>query len=114
MFFIAFFIVPKVSVIIPKSWVHEIDQNWEKFVNNSINRNQQFLCYFSKQPNAVDASGAPNIDFAPDFTLALNGTFPADGCYTANLYYYKGWCFLNFLLLVRIQFEYILKTKSIL
>lgn len=53
MYFIAFFIGPQISVIIPKSWILDIDENWEKFVNHSLNRNQKFVCFFSKQANAM-------------------------------------------------------------
>lgn len=91
MFFIAYFNVPKVSVIVPKSWILDIDSHWEKFVNKSINRNQKFLCFYSTESGAIDADGKPNVEFAPDFTLPQNPTFPTKGCYTVNLNFYKGW-----------------------
>lgn len=89
MYFIAHFAVPKMHVIVPKTWVMGIENHWEKFINNSINKNQKFLCFYSERPEAMN-QGKPNAGFVPDFNLGLNHVFPADGCYIANLVLYKG------------------------
>lgn len=81
---------PKIRVIIPTKWIKSIDQHWEKFVNNSINRNQIFLAYYSKEGDATDVNGIPNINFAPDFSCDNEVDFPQTGCYLAKLLFYKG------------------------
>lgn len=94
MYFIAYFDVPKLHVIIPKTWIMEVDKHWEKFVNNSINRNQKHLCFYSERPGAMidreDDEKEPDTNYVPDFTLDRCNIFPTEGCYTANLVTYKG------------------------
>lgn len=89
MYFIVYFLAPKIHVIIPQTWIHGIKDHWEKFVNNSINKNQKFVCYYSQCTEAMN-EGRPNADFVPDFSLRLDPNFPADGCYVAKLLLYKG------------------------
>lgn len=86
---------PKVRVIIPKKWIQEIDENWEKFVNNSINRNQTFVVYYSEEGDAMDPNGIPNINFVPDFSFVSEVDFPRTGCYLAKLIRYKGMNYLD-------------------
>lgn len=89
MYFVAIFLNEGIHVIIPKSWVLSIDDHWEKFINNSINRNQRFLCFFSEQGDAM-IDQKPNGNFVPNFNLDVDPEFPKDGCYIANLIFYKG------------------------
>lgn len=93
MFFIAYFIDAKVHVIVPKTWVFEIDKHWEKFVNRSINRNQKFLCFYSEESDATiyrEGLGyEPNGNFIADFSLPKIKDFPRKGLYEANLFHFK-------------------------
>lgn len=93
MYFIAHFLESRIHVIVPQTWVHAIDEHWEKFINNSINKNQKFICFYSERPEAM-IQGRPNDKFVPNFSLGLNHRFPEDGCYMANLLMYKGLIFL--------------------
>lgn len=92
MFFVVFLIEAKKTVVIPQTWVHGIKNQWKKFLNNSINRNQQYLCYYSEETHAKDAQGHPNANFIPNWPMliTLNAVYPATGCYYANLLAYKG------------------------
>lgn len=94
MYFIAYFDTPKLYAIIPKTWVKDIDKHWEKFVNNSINRNQKHLCFYSELPGAMidreDGEKEPNANCVPKFTFGQSNIFPAEGCYAAYLNKYKG------------------------
>lgn len=89
MYFVAYFIKPKIHVIIPMKWVKDIGAHWEKFVNNSLNRSQTFLAFYSENPLAM-IEGRPNVDYIPDFDIETNIQFPADGCYLAKLLCFKG------------------------
>lgn len=82
MYFVAHFYAHEVYVIVPKTWIRGINDQWEKFINNSINRNQTFLCYYSAR--------ALNDDVLPVFRIPVNAFFPGDGCYYTNLICYKG------------------------
>lgn len=90
MYFVVQFLDPKMCSIVPKTWIKDIDAHWEKFVNRSINRNQKFLCFYSEKPEALDDDMRPNGKFAPNFNAGLSENFPDEGCYYANLIWYKG------------------------
>lgn len=88
MYFVAYFYAHKVFVIVPKQWIRGIDDHIEKFINNGINRNQTFLCYFSAR--AINDEGRPDHDVLPVFRISVNLHFPGDGCYYAKLMCYNG------------------------
>lgn len=90
MYFVAHFLKSGKHVVVPKTWIHDIDVHWEKFVNNSLNRNQRFLCFYTESDEAYGEDGKPNGDFVPDFGLDVDPDFPKNGCYTVKLTYYKG------------------------
>lgn len=74
------------DLIVPKNWIKGIDDHWEKFVNNSLNKNQEFLCYFD--PNALEIDGQPRNDtIVPKFheMANLSGEGLVEGCYKVNL-----------------------------
>lgn len=92
MYFVVFLIEAKKIVVIPQTWIHGISDQWKKFINNSINRNQQYLCYYSEETHAQNAQGHPNGNFIPDWStlITLNAVYPDTGCYYVNLLEFKG------------------------
>lgn len=83
MYFVAYLLDSKKHVVIPKTWVFDIKNHWEKFINHSINRNQKFLVFYSE--TCVNQEGQPDYDFEPDFN---------ENCHLAKLIYFKGILFL--------------------
>lgn len=90
MYFVVQLVNPKTNFIAPKQWIEGIDEHWEKFVNHSLNRNQQFKCYYSDNPEAMDNENRPNGNFAPNFAADSSAGFPNEGCYRVKLLAYKG------------------------
>lgn len=92
MYVIAFLLEAKKNVVIPFTWVHGIENQWQKFLNKAINRNQTFLCFYSEQQFALDHQGQPNIELVPNWHqfLTIRAVFPSDGVYYANLVAFKG------------------------
>lgn len=102
MYFLAYLVSSKLNVIVSKTWIYDIDTHWQKFVNNGINRNQKFLCFYSERPGAVinrydlvldleyDHVKEPIASFNADFSLSKENIFPAEGCYDVNLIFYTG------------------------
>lgn len=88
MYFAVFLLRPSIHVIIPKTWIEGIDDHWEKFVNHSLNHNQIFRCFYSKEPNALDTEKRPNVNFVPKFELDAT-EFPNEGCYLGKLVFFK-------------------------
>lgn len=89
MYFVVYLLNPSVHVVIPKTWIQGIDSHWEKFINNSLNRNQTFLCFYSEERNSKDEQGYPDVNFAANFDIGM-GIFPNEGCYFGRLIAYKG------------------------
>lgn len=90
MYFVAYIFLLKKNVVVPAEWICEIGNHFEKFVNNSLNSNQMFVCYYTNK-NEAFIEDQPNKEFEPDFTLALvediNGTF--EGCFYCELVHFS-------------------------
>ena len=92
MYFIAKILQLKSYVIIPKTWVREIEKEWEIFVNNGLNKNKKFDCFHSSDQHVFDDEGRPNDKFIPDWPnlLALDAIScanPTIRSYQGNLLY---------------------------
>lgn len=74
MYFVVYFIAIKQYTIIPKNWVRNGDEMIEKFINYSINRNQEHLCFWSSQKDENDEPrGEPNFEAEISDTILQNG-----------------------------------------
>lgn len=93
MYFVVYLKTLGKNVVLPAKWIHNIDEYVEKFINNSLNSNQWFLCYYTTN-GAAYIDGCPNIDFEPDFQLEIicevNAQISFDGCFMGKLKKYKG------------------------
>lgn len=85
MYFVIYLLEPKRNVIVPIKWVKDGGQYLEKFVNNVINCNQTFLCFYTKTNQAL----RPNLDIVPNFGSRLNRCWPETGCYYGKLVKFK-------------------------
>lgn len=85
MYFVVHLKDPSYDIIVPKNWIKGIEDHWEKFVNHSLNKNQEFLCYFD--PNALEINGCPTNDVTPLFTRMVDFAEEglAEGCYLVKL-----------------------------
>lgn len=90
MYFVAHVLNNGTHIVVPKTWILSIDDHWEKFVNNSINRNQKFLCFYTERDEAMDEEGKPSVEYVPNFQLHVDPQFPTEGCYLTKLVLYKG------------------------
>lgn len=88
MFFIVYFIRPKGNVIIPVSWVREFEKNLENFVNDGLNNNHKYYCFWSQNDAAVKESGEPNAAYLPQFNFGLEHEFPNEGCYLGKIIHF--------------------------
>lgn len=71
MFFVVFMPALAKNVVIPAEWIYDIGHHLEKFVNNGLNSNQWFLCYYTSDESAFNDEHQPDKRFIPDFTLDL-------------------------------------------
>lgn len=88
MYFVVYLKPLKKNVVLPATWIHDIGNHFEKFMNRSINTSQWFLCYYTTKNDAFD-NGCPKKDFAPDFDsdiiTEINANESFDGCFLGKL-----------------------------
>lgn len=97
MYFVVYLNALAKNVLIPANWIYDIGRNVEKFINNGINRNQYFLCYYTNKPDAF-VDGQPDENIVPEFKMNLitkvNPGDQYDGVFFGNVirfqreYYY--------------------------
>lgn len=75
--------------IVPQLWVKDAQNHMEKFINESLNHNQIFRCFYTTNPDAFYPDGCPKSDYAPNFSLEVRNTL-GEGCFLGVLKKYKG------------------------
>lgn len=99
MFFIAYLVDVKKSIVVPAVWVYNFEELIQKFIRKSINSNQKCLIYFSKK--TVD--GIPDGEIDANFTAPSSNIFPSIGeeaCFVAKItHYFSEFIFLQFVYL---------------
>lgn len=85
MYFVVRFEVSKTRAIIPVNWVLGINEQWEKFINLSMNHNQKFVCFYSERDEIMR-----DLNFVPDFDNLEFVEFPNEGLYDIKLIFYAG------------------------
>lgn len=97
-YFIVYLRQLKKYVVLPASWIKGIENHFEKFVNNSLNSSQQFLCYYTSN-QAAFVDDCPDHNFEPDFDSGMiadtNVAQSFDGCFFGKLKHYHGMLFMN-------------------
>lgn len=90
-FFIVHFVDLRQDYILPALWIKNIQSQYEKFVNKSLNRSQISLCYFTNKPNAFDVDNRPNPNWKPKFMSLIRETPQGEfeGCFYGSLKHFK-------------------------
>lgn len=81
MYYVCYVVGVRKNALFPANWLKGHRQLLEKFVNNSLNKNQLLLAYYSQEQLDQIENGRSPVDFRPDFQLNINVEFPATGCY---------------------------------
>lgn len=84
--------MPGKKVVIPYHWIHGLHSQLPKYLNNSLNKNQTVLVYYSNAAIKEIERGAPAERFPPDFQQNIHLVRASneindglrDGCYFAN------------------------------
>lgn len=93
MYFVVYLKKLEKNVILPASWIKDVDDHLKKFINKSLNSVQLFRCYYTSSRRAFDAEMRPDSDFVPEFTLnvvsePIGHNF--DGCFFGKLKQFFG------------------------
>lgn len=80
MYFIVFLSKLQRNVVLPSSWIKDVDEHYEKFMNYSVNSSQKFLCYYTTKETAFN-NGKPKENFPPDFNSNMVSEINADGSF---------------------------------
>lgn len=93
MYFIVFLIAPKKNVVIPYTWIFGVNQHIEKFMNNGVNSNQEFLAFYTNNNAAFDDNGIPRDDYQANFQASFSEVLPTkpstDGLYRCYIRKFK-------------------------
>lgn len=81
-YYVVYLNLKQKNVIVPATWIKDIEQHYEKFVNNSLNRSQIFLCFYPDESSQSFIDGRPDENFEPDFQ--------SENCFTGKLKRYFG------------------------
>lgn len=89
MFFVVYFIAAAVHRVVPYTWIIGISEHIQKFVNHSLNRNQEFTAFWTNQAGAYDDHNVPLASFVSTDMLAnathFDDQFPREGLYSCYL-----------------------------
>lgn len=90
MYFIVYLEKLRKNVILPTTWIKDIDDHMEKFFNYGLNTVQQFKCFYTKNEMAFEPiNGLPFSSYPANFDLPLNNLVVDEGCYTGQLKRFK-------------------------
>lgn len=94
MFFIVFILGARRNVIVPHSWINDIDSHIEFFINNGVVSNRKFKSFWSDEQEAMDADGIPLASYMPIRfdTCAMRRRefkFPEQGWYDCKIRRFK-------------------------
>lgn len=85
MFYVVYLVDFKKNIIVPENWILHIQDHLEKFINNGLNKNQTFACFFTNNPMAFHENGTPRTDFRPSCNNQFSEQFPDEGLYMVKL-----------------------------
>lgn len=92
MYFVIYLPTLKKRVIIPTEWINDVGKHLEKFINNGLNKNQWFLCYYTSNAAAF-IGDQPDQNYVPDFKLSLvtkiNDNDEYNGCFIGLLVHFS-------------------------
>lgn len=80
-YYVVFLLEQRKHVVVPATWIRDVQKHYEKFVNNSINRSQKFLCFYTTSEEA-HIDGRPDENFVADFD--------SEHCFIGQLKRYHG------------------------
>lgn len=95
MFVVIYLISPKIYVVVPEKFVHDLVQS--KLKNYGANKNQNYLIFWSE--NALNDERIPDSLFQPNFHLPLSDVYPppeSEACYIGRLKKFFGEYLLYF------------------
>lgn len=61
-YYVVFLLEQRKHVVVPAIWIKDIQKHVEKFLNNSLNRSQKFLCFYRPDDGRPDANAAPDFE----------------------------------------------------
>lgn len=92
MYFVVYLEAIEKNVIVPAGWIDNIGEHLEKFINNGMNNNQFFLCYYTTKPEAF-IGNIPDKDYEPDyfanFIEKVNADDSFDGWFFGQTVYFS-------------------------
>lgn len=89
MYFVVFIVGAKTNVVVPHSWIKEIDSHLEHLINNGLNSNVKFDIFWSNNPQAFNNDGIPLGSYQPIAFNTCASQFPNEGWYKGQIKRFK-------------------------
>lgn len=93
MYFVVFIIQTRRHVIVPHSWIKEINFHAENIINNGINHNRKFMVFWTDNPEAFIGQ-RPLRNYAPNVFASTTSIFPDEGWYSCYIKRFKCKCLI--------------------
>lgn len=92
MYFVVYNLRDREYRILPREWIQEIEKHFVKFLKQSINRGQEFWCFYTTNDDAFETVGdfkVPKGSYKPNFQLMRSNT-DGDECFIGKFEDVKG------------------------
>lgn len=87
MYFIVYLINEKKCVTVPHTWIQDMHEYIENFVNNGLNK-KKFLTFYTDNSAAFEGT-LPRASHSPNLGASLNASFPKEGWYRCYVRKFK-------------------------
>lgn len=84
-YYVVYFRAVRKNYILPGSWIQNIENHAEKFLNYGMNTTQSFLCFYTSNPQAFEENKCPKSDWPVNFSLKNRDSLQSDGCFIGKL-----------------------------
>lgn len=92
MYFVVFILQTRQNQIVPYSWIKDLNEFIERFINNGVNSNIDFEVFWTHRSDAFDQNGLPRSDYPTNPTASKQSQFPFEGWYPCRIRKFRGRC----------------------
>lgn len=85
MYFVVFFVGIRENRTVPHAWIRNVNDYIESFINNGLNRNRLYFCFWTDHPDAFDDNGTPRATYKINHQASVRNDFPHEGFYRCHI-----------------------------
>lgn len=81
MYFVVYIVDIKQNRTVPHTWIRDVNNFIEMFINSGIKHNRTFYTFWTHRPEAFDVHGIPRKNYRVNLKATGNNVFPHEGWY---------------------------------